>query len=138
MCVAYALKPRFFTNDVDIHDPCAPDVKSIASVASAIYEPGVRKWLVDTGCPFDLIARGELEDHETSFIKKANRAVRMSTPNGLVDANKSVSFNVPELGSPIDAYVLEHTPTVVSIGTRCMSLGYHFVWRPYKLSLIHI
>ena len=67
-----------------------------------------------------------------SFIKKAMKAVRMSTPNGLVDANKSVSFNVPELGSPIDAYVLEHTPTVVSIGTRCMNLGYHFVWRPYK------
>ena len=60
------------------------------------------------------------------------KAVRMSTPNGLVDANKSVSFSVPELGSPIDAYVLEHTPTVVSIGTRCVNLGYHFVWRPYK------
>ena len=31
--------------------------QSPKSVASAIYEPGVRRWLVDTGCPFDLIAR---------------------------------------------------------------------------------
>ena len=110
-----------------MNGPCDPDVKSSASVASAIYEPGVRKWLVDTGCPFDLIARGELEDHEVSYIKRAIKAVRVSTPNGLVDSNKSVSFSVPEFGSPIDAYVLERTPTVVSIGTRRMNLGYHFV-----------
>ena len=135
LCVEYALKQRFFkgrSSDVNLNEPCHPDVKSIASVASAIYEPGVRKWLVDTGCPFDLIAKGELEDHEVAYIKRAMKAVRMSTPNGLVDANKSVSFSVPELGSPIDAYVLEHTPTDVSIGTRCVNLGYHFVWRPYK------
>ena len=61
LCVEYALKQRFFKgviSDVNLNAPCDPDVKSIASVASAIYEPGVRTWLVDTGCPFDLIARG--------------------------------------------------------------------------------
>ena len=40
------------------------------SVASAFYQPGIRRWLVDTGCPCDLIAKRELEGNEASFIKK--------------------------------------------------------------------
>ena len=63
LCVEYAIKQRFFkgrSSDVNLNEPCNPDVKSIASVASAIYEPGVRMWLVGTGCPFDLIARSDV------------------------------------------------------------------------------
>ena len=64
------------------------------SVASAIYQTGVRRWLVDTGCPFDLISKTELEDNERLFIKRATKVIRLATPNGLVDANKIVSFKV--------------------------------------------
>ena len=43
-----------------------------------------------------------------------------------------ITFRVPSLGDPIDAYVMESTPTVMSIGRRCMQLGYTFVWNGYK------
>ena len=102
------------------------------SVASAIYEPGVRRWLVDTGCPFDFIAYNDLESTEANFVKKASKLVRMATPNGVVDADKIVSFSVPELGEPIDAYIMKSSPTVMSIGRRCVTMGYTFVWNPYK------
>ena len=58
--------------------------------------------------------------------------VRMATPGGVVDADKIFSFYVPELGEPIDAYVMKSSPTVMSIGRRCMTMGYTFVWNPYK------
>lgn len=102
------------------------------TVASAIYQSGVRHWLVDTGCPFDLIAKTELEDNERLFIKKASKTIRLATPNGLVDASKSVSFKVDKLTEPIDAYVMDSTLTVMSIGKRCMLHGYSFVRHPAK------
>ena len=107
------------------------------SVAAAIYEPGVRRWLVDTGCPFDLIAERDLETHEESYIKRASKFIRLATPNGIVDADKIISFKVPQLGEPIDAYLMKSTPTVMSIGRRCMQHGYSFVWKANKKPYYH-
>ena len=123
ICAEYGLKVKTrrsaLDHNVQLHKPnVSHEVRENLPVASAVYEPGVRKWLVDIGCPFDLIAEGE----DTTFIKKATKSVSMSTPNGIVDASKSVSFRVPVLGSPIEAYVMKHTPTVMTIGTRCMTL----------------
>ena len=50
----------------------------------------------------------------------SSKSIRLATPNGLVDANKVVSFKVDKLTEPIDAYVMDSTPTVMSIGKRCM------------------
>jgi len=116
----------------------APRYKDIRPVhaASAIYEPGVRRWLVDTGCPFDLIATKELDHNEESFIKKASRPIRLATPNGIVDADQIVSFRIPALDGNIDAHVMKSSPTVMSIGRRCMTLGYAFIWRPGRKPFI--
>ena len=85
------------------------------SVAAAIYQAGVRRWLVDTGCPFDLIAKSELDSHEQDFVKKASKFVRLATPNGIVDADKVINFSVATMNDSIEAYVLDSTPTVMSI-----------------------
>lgn len=58
--------------------------------------------------------------------------IRLATPNGTVDADKVISFSVPDLGEPIDAYIMQSSSTVMSIGRRCMTLGYQFILRPYK------
>ena len=60
--------------------------------AAAIHDPGIRHWLVDTGCPFDLIAEKELDNNEELFIKSASKVIRLATPNGIVDANKLYHF----------------------------------------------
>ena len=52
--------------------------------------------------------------------------------NGIVDADKVINFSVATMNDSIEAYVLDSTPTVMSIGKRCMTMGYHFVWKPYK------
>jgi hypothetical protein len=53
------------------------------------------------------IARKELDGNEADFIKKASKYVRMATPNGIVDADRMITFRVPSLGDPIDAYVMD-------------------------------
>jgi len=127
VCIEYGLKPvSGDTADGNRHYVS----QTPYDVAAAIHEPGVRRWLVDTGCPFDLIAHKELDAHEETFIKKATKLIRLSTPNGIVDADKMVSFRIPMLDGNIDAHIMKSSPTVMSIGRRCMTMGYGFVWRP--------
>ena len=33
----------------------------------------------------------------------------------------------------IEAYVLENTPSLLSLGKRCMEHGYRFTWDPYQI-----
>ena len=53
--------------------------------------------------------------------------------------DECIDMTVPELcddaGNPeaIRPYVLETTPNVLSIGRRCMELGYEFHWKKYSL-----
>ena len=74
VCIEYGLKPDLgVTADGNRHHVG----QAPFNVAAAIHEPGVRRWLVDTGCPFDLIAHKELDAHEESFIKKATKLIRL-------------------------------------------------------------
>ena len=130
VCLEYGIKhDRLSCSSVDV-------AVQPLSVAAAINEPGIRRWLVDTGCPFDLIALDELDSNEMDFVKRASKLIRMSTPNGLVDADKIISFKVAQLGEPISAYVMKSSPTVMSIGRRCMVHGYDFVWIAFKRPFI--
>ena len=98
----------------------------------AELERGVRRWLVDTGCPIDLIAERDLEKHELEYVKHTSKPVMLSTANGSTKSEKIISMDVSLLKDNVEAYVLNATPTVLSVGKRCMDLGYHFVWRAFK------
>ena len=93
-------------------------------VAAPVGYGGVR-WLVDTGCPMDLVGLGDLKAPDRALIAKgghthtANRATRAA---GRVDAD------VGNLDEVIEAHVLESTPSIISVGKRCMDMGYSFVW----------
>ena len=93
------------------------------------YESVARKWIVDSGCPLDLIASDELSNEERKFIFKILRNVRLSTANGGTDCKNGVAFDNSHLEDRIEAHLLDSTPNVVSMGKRCMKLGYDFVWR---------
>ena len=56
-CREYGL-PCVFTRGMLINKRDTLRIDDIVptNVASAIYQSGVRRWLVDTGCPFDLNA----------------------------------------------------------------------------------
>ena len=71
ICAEYGLSTLFNKYSVNEGKIVCSD-HTPRPVASAIYEPGIRRWLVDTGCPFDLIAHGELDSNELGFLKTAS------------------------------------------------------------------
>ncbi len=76
---------------------------------------------VDTGCPIELIPRDSLQVDELCFVKQAARGIKLNTANGVTYAEDIVSFQIDGLEDLIEAYVLESTPTVMSLGKRCMA-----------------
>ena len=50
----------------------------------------------------------------------------------LAETDMIANFQTESCKEPVEAHVLEDTPFVLSEGTRCMNLGYAFVWPPNR------
>ena len=50
------------------------------------------------------------------------------TANGETDAAEFITLSVDVLGDCVDPYILADAPAVLSLGLRCVSFGYNFVW----------
>ena len=91
---------------------------------------GVRRFIADTGCGYNLIGADCIkcagaEDH----VQRLPHNVTLNTAGGNVGCNRCVDIQCdtfPE--GEFNALVLEHTPSVVSIGQRCREMGYAFHW----------
>ena len=120
-------------------EDCVPKTLSIARTAGkghlarAFSAAPARRvasnisWLVDTGCGFDLISKKDSEGFRDCF-GRASIPIELSTANGKTSANQVLNLTVTELTEDIHAYVLISTPAVLSVGLRCMELGYSFYW----------
>ena len=82
---------------------------------------------MDTGCGSDLISRAKVEDHKMRR-SKAMRPIQLQIANGNTKGVEVVTTNIVEFDESVEPYVLPDTPSVLSIGRRCMHEGYHFVW----------
>ena len=49
------------------------------------------------------------------------------TANGPISADQQIKINVPSLEIEADPYVLPSTPSVLSVGYRCMEQGFDFI-----------
>jgi len=87
----------------------------------------VDRWLVDTGCGYDLVSR----EHTTAtrrWVRKAVHPRTFQTANGVTTTDKVARMTVDEFGEEVAPYILDSTPPVLSVGYRCMNLGYSFIW----------
>ena len=82
------------------------------------------RWLVDTGCPMDLVGLGDLKGPDRADI----RTHSLHTANGATRTAGRVDADVGNLDEVIEAHVLESTPSIISVGKRCMDMGYSFAW----------
>ena len=106
--------------------------------AAAVYAPELLKteqrWLMDTGCPYDLTTRGSIPAEWHSEIYLSDPVVS-ATANGEIQSVDRVEYPTAaftntdgkarkwkhgprEVGSA-QPYVLDSTPDVRSIGYRC-------------------
>ena len=103
-------------------------MESDAEMCAAAHDGTVVKlWLIDTGCGHDLVARKELKGLR-KLIRQANIPLTFYTANGQVPATDAADLFVKELDATVEPYVLEQTPAVLSVGMRCMRMGYTFIW----------
>ena len=93
-------------------------------------EMGVDKWLVDTGCPYNLIDWRLIEEScLASMVKSGGTVVRLNTANGATKSSDTLKVACQQFEEGnFTACVLPSTPSVISVGERCMTYGYGFHW----------
>ena len=101
--------------------------KYTQKVAAPVGYGGVR-WLVDTGCPMDLVGLGDLQGPDRALVAKGGHTHALHTANGATRTAGRVDADVCNLDEVIEAHVLESTPSIISVGKRCMDMGYSFAW----------
>ena len=87
--------------------------------------------IADTGSEEDLISK---YNRRVYFPKtqetKAEDPVYLQTANGPILADKVAKVNSPELGSDLSLFTLGDSPTVCSVGRKCLEQGFGFCWPP--------
>jgi hypothetical protein len=106
--------------------PSAAPQGSPAAVAHSPIE-----FIADTGSEEDLIS---LDVCNMFFpkvrTKSANQPINLCTANGPAKADKVANLNIPELDAKSQFYTLDDTPTVLSVGKKCLEEGFAFHWPP--------
>ena len=91
---------------------------------SANQRKGV-KLLMDTGC-------GKAASLGVDIAQDKDEIV-FQTANGTTSTSDSSKYYVNKLKEAVQPFVKDETPTVLSIGRRCMKMGYYFNWVCGKL-----
>ena len=115
--------------DHTVHVPQIPGPSPGTRVPSLVVLPAINRWLCDTGCPFDLISRHDVERMGLeSCIYRVKHPVHLVTANDDVRVREMIKLVVPGTDETIDALVLKaHAPPVLSVGKRVMQ-GWSFGW----------
>ena len=87
------------------------------------------KFIMDTGCGYDLISRRKARELDLDVLEGDDRMVFL-TANGITETREVAKYSVDSFQEEAKPFVLEQTPAVLSVGMRCMKLGYTFVWPP--------
>ena len=85
-----------------------------------------KKFIMDSGSGHDLIAQKKVDRMDMEMYE--DEMINFHTANGVTSTSKmtDIQFNVFE--EPVKAHVLEDTPSVLSMGKRCLEQGYTFIW----------
>ena len=106
--------------------------------AAAACFSGPTEWLQDTGSPNDLVDRQDLLPEILKHSEPAECPVTLCTAGGEIIVDKQIKLQVGATREEIYALLLDDSPSVMSIGKRCMRLGFDFVWRGYSNSPYYI
>ena len=84
------------------------------------------RFIMDTGCGHDLISQRKVKELGLETYLD-NDGMTFMTANGLTDSNEITMMDHESLGQ-CKLHVLNQTPAVLSVGSRCTKEGYSFVW----------
>ena len=73
------------------------------------------KFLMDAGCGHDLISQKKITKHELETLVMPE-PISFQTANGITDTDLISNFQTESFSEPINTYVLDDTPSVLSVG----------------------
>ena len=103
-------------------------VPSCARLTAMPNMVGMEKWLGDTGTDQDIVGKDSKTVNRATKIFKSNEPISLTTANGPITADEVVEVILPGLCESFNPYILQSTPSALSIGVRCLEQGYDFVW----------
>ena len=95
----------------------------------------ITTWLMDTGSAIDLVSVKDV-DPMKHLIVSSGKPLQLWTANGLSWVNDEIAFKEHALGQTIKPYVVQSSPAVLSIGWRCLELGYSFYWQANQMPIL--
>ena len=108
--------------------PCKIHTVLMPPTVAAPAPKGRHQWLVDSGSEQDLISEPMLSQVGAYNRRSTDHPISFITANGSTESNAVAEIDLNTLPGSITPYILEQTPSVLSVGTRCMDQGYSFVW----------
>ena len=93
------------------------DVGRFPAIATAAPKASIC-WLVDSGSESDHVSKGMLRDISAKNCRPAEHPISLITANGSTEANEVADVKLPALPDPVQPFVLDQTPAVLSVGTR--------------------
>eukprot|EP00435_Cladocopium_sp_Y103_P008870 s3097_g2.t1 len=85
-----------------------------------------KKFIMDSGSGHDLISIKKVDRMDLSTYD--DEVVNFHTANGVTSSTKRSDIDFKSFDEPAQMHVLDDTPSVLSMGKRCLDLGYSFVW----------
>ena len=93
-------------------------------------------WLVNTGCGYDLVSKREVALMKR-FVEKAMHTITFHTANGPTVTENVANVYVKDLDENITPNVLNNSQPVLTVGYRCMELGYTFYLAYWSKPILH-
>ena len=94
-----------------------------------------KRFIMDSGSGHDLISAKKIDRMDLPTYD--DTVVNFHTANGVRSSTKRSDIKFEAFDEPAQAHILEDTPSVMSMGKRCVDLGYSFIWpsgkTPYML-----
>ena len=125
-----------FHGDIETYEPTTTttnltmigsNTKRLAPVRSEHF---VSCWMADTGACVDAISSDQLSQRKLRSAKALDDAITYNTAGGPVTVDTAVTLHSNALQGNIEARVLKDTPSIISMGRRCIEEGYGFYWPP--------
>ena len=85
-----------------------------------------RRFIMDTGSGHDLISKRKVDRMDLEVYDAD--VVNFHTANGVTSTTTMAKIDLGTFDDTIRAHVLEDTPSVLSVGKRCMDEGFTFTW----------
>lgn len=91
------------------------------------------KFIMDIGCGHDLIPKSRVKKLNLNNVNDDSDPISFYTANGVTSTTGTAEIEFKEFRWKCRPFVLDETPSVLSVGKKCMEEGFSFIW-PVKES----